>query len=96
MVWPRSACSPGWWDLTWAAVSAIALTVVAIGLLIGSLRGRAAQLIGPGIFLSLVTLALTITGINGTTGYGQQTWVPLSCRPGPARTCSTAGRARWT
>ncbi len=68
----------GWWALSWAGVSALALAVVAVGLLIGSLRGRGGSLIGPGIFLSLVTLALTITGINGTTGYGQQTWVPTT------------------
>ncbi|HEY5878416.1 MAG TPA: PspC domain-containing protein [Nakamurella sp.] len=68
----------GWWALTWAGVSAVALTIVAVGLLIGSLRGEGRSLIGPGIFLSLVTLALTITGISGTTGYGQQTWVPTS------------------
>jgi len=68
----------GWWALTWAGVSALALTIVAVGLLIGSLRGQGSSLIGPGIFLSLVTLALTITGINGTTGYGQQTWVPTT------------------
>ena len=68
----------GWWQLTWAAVSAIALTVVAIGLLIGSIRGRGHSLIGPGIFLSAVTLALTVTGIEGTTGYGQQTWAPTT------------------
>jgi hypothetical protein len=68
----------GWWALSWAGVSALALAVVAVGLLIGSLRGRGSSLIGPGIFLSLVTLALTITGINGTTGYGQQTWVPTT------------------
>jgi hypothetical protein len=68
----------GWWALSWAGVAALALAVVAVGLLIGSLRGRGGSLIGPGIFLSLVTLALTITGINGTTGYGQQTWVPTT------------------
>ncbi len=39
----------GWWNLSWAGVSALALTVVAIGLLIGSLRGRGHSLIGPGI-----------------------------------------------
>jgi phage shock protein PspC (stress-responsive transcriptional regulator) len=68
----------GWWQLSWAGVAATALAVVAIGLLIGSLRGRGQSLIGPGIFLSLVTLALTITGIDGTSGYGQQTWAPTS------------------
>ena len=68
----------GWWQLSWAGVAATALAVVAIGLLIGSLRGRGLALIGPGIFLSAVTLALAVTGISGTSGYGQQTWVPLS------------------
>lgn len=68
----------GWWALSWAGIAAVALTIVAVGLFIGSLRGQGSSLIGPGIFLSLVTLALTITGINGTTGYGQQTWVPTT------------------
>ena len=68
----------GWWALSWAGVTAVALTIVAVGLLIASLRGQGRSLIGPGIFLSLVTLALTITGINGTTGYGQQTWAPTT------------------
>lgn len=67
-----------WWSLSWAGVAAIALTIVAVGLLIASLRGQGGSLIGPGIFLSLVTLALAITGINGTTGYGQQTWTPTT------------------
>ena len=68
----------GWWQLTWAGVAATALVVVALGLLVGSLRGRAQWLIGPGIFLSALTVALAITGINGTDGYGQQTWRPAS------------------
>jgi phage shock protein PspC (stress-responsive transcriptional regulator) len=68
----------GWWQLSWAGVAATALVVVAIGLLIGSLRGRGKSLIGPGIFLSLLTLALTMTGISGTEGYGQQTWTPTT------------------
>ncbi len=68
----------GWWALTWAGVSALALTVVAVGLLIGSLRGQGRSLIGPGIFLSLLTLALTVTGINGTAAFGQQTWTPTT------------------
>lgn len=67
-----------WWQLSWAAVSATALAVLAVGLLIGSLRGRGHSLIGPGIFLSAVTLALAVTGINGTAGYGQQTWAPTT------------------
>jgi hypothetical protein len=68
----------GWWQLTWAGVAATALIVVALGLLIGSFRGRGQWLIGPGIFLSALTVALAITGINGTDGYGQQTWRPVS------------------
>jgi phage shock protein PspC (stress-responsive transcriptional regulator) len=67
----------GWWQLSWAGVAATGLLVLAVGLLVGSLSGgRGKSLIGPGIFLSLVTLALTITGIRGTEGYGQQTWTP--------------------
>jgi predicted membrane protein len=59
-------------------VSAIALAVVAIGLLVAALRGRSAQLIGAGVFLSLITLALTVTGLSGTQGYGEQRWTPTS------------------
>lgn len=68
----------GWWALSWAQVSAVALAVVAIGLLIAALRGRTAQLIGPGVFLCMVTIALTVTGISGTSGYGEQSWTPTS------------------
>ena len=60
----------GWWNLTWAQVAAIALGVLAVGLLFSALRGRGYSLIGPGVFLSLVTLALAVTGISGTSGYG--------------------------
>ncbi len=66
----------GWWTLTWAQVSAIALGVLAVGLLVSALRGRGYSLIGPGIFLSLVTLALAVTGISGTTGFGATTLTP--------------------
>lgn len=65
-----------WWALTWAQVSAIALGVLGIGLLVSALRGRGYSLIGPGIFLSLVTLALAVTGISGTSGYGATTLTP--------------------
>jgi phage shock protein PspC (stress-responsive transcriptional regulator) len=68
----------GWWALSWAEVSAIALTVVGVGLIIAALRGRGRSLIGPGIFLALLTLALTVTGVNGTQGYGDQTWTPTT------------------
>jgi phage shock protein PspC (stress-responsive transcriptional regulator) len=68
----------GWWHLTWAGVAATALVVVALGLLFGSLRGRGQWLIGPGIFLSALTVALTITGIDGTGVYGQEIWRPTT------------------
>ncbi|WP_157695387.1 PspC domain-containing protein [Nakamurella panacisegetis] len=61
----------GWWVLTWAQVAGISLGVLGLGLLISALRGRGYSLIGPGVFLSLVTLALAVTGVSGTTGYGQ-------------------------
>ncbi len=68
----------GWWPLSLAAASATALAVLAIGLFVGSLRGRGAALIGPGIFLSVLTLGLTITGLDTTSAYGQQSWAPTS------------------
>jgi hypothetical protein len=68
----------GWWHLTWAGVTATALVVLALGLLVGSLRGRGQWLIGPGIFLSALTVALTITGIDGTGVYGQEIWRPTT------------------
>ena len=68
----------GWWALSWAQVSAIALAVVALGLLVAAIRGRSAHLVGPGIFLALITLALTVTGLSGTGGYGEQRWTPAS------------------
>lgn len=68
----------GGWSLPWAAVSGAALAVVAVGLLVGSLRGRGQTLIGTGVFLSLVTLALTVTGLQGTSGYGEQRWQPTT------------------
>lgn len=60
----------GWWGLTWAQVSGLTLAVLAIGLLFSALRGGGRSLIGGGVFLSLVTLALAVTGLSGTTGYG--------------------------
>ncbi|MET3804847.1 phage shock protein PspC (stress-responsive transcriptional regulator) [Nakamurella sp. UYEF19] len=61
----------GWWTLAWSQVAGIALGVLGLGLLFSALRGRGYSLIGPGVFLSLVTLALAVTGISGTSGYGQ-------------------------
>ncbi len=68
----------GWWALSWAEVSAIALAVVGVGLILAALRGRGRPLIGPGIFLALLTLALTVTGVNGTQNYGGKVWTPAS------------------
>jgi phage shock protein PspC (stress-responsive transcriptional regulator) len=70
----------GWWALSWAEVSAIALSVVGVGLIIAAMRGRGhgRPLIGPGIFLALLTMALSVTGINGTRDYGAQTWAPTT------------------
>ena len=83
----------GWWALTWAQVSAIALGVLAVGLLVSALRGRGYSLIGPGIFLSLVTLALAVTGISGTTGYGATTLTPTYAQLQDSYT-SNAGELR--
>lgn len=68
----------GWWALSWGQVSAIALSVVALGLLVSALRGRGLSLVGPGIFLTLVTLALGFTGIHGTQGFGATHWQPTT------------------
>ncbi|AZI58638.1 PspC domain-containing protein [Nakamurella antarctica] len=65
----------GWISWPWAVVSAAMLAVVALGLFVASLRGRAPSLIGPGIFLSVLTLALSVSGISGTAGFGNQLWV---------------------
>ena len=74
----------GWWALTWAQVSGLALAVLAAGLLLASLRGRGRSLIAPGIFLSLVTAALAISGISGTAGYGAMTVAPTFADLQPA------------
>lgn len=68
----------GWWTLTWAQVSGIALAVLGLGLLFSALRGRGYSLIGPGVFLSLVTLALAVTGVSGTADYGSYDERPTS------------------
>jgi len=68
----------GWWVMSWAQVSGIALAVLAAGLFLSSLRGRGGALIGPGVALAVVTVCLSITGISGTSGYGEQAWRPTS------------------
>lgn len=81
----------GWWVLTWAQVSAIALTVVALGLLVSALRGRGYALAGPGVFLALVTMALTVTGLRGTDGFGERTYSVTAATPLQAEYVLQAG-----
>lgn len=81
----------GWWVLTWAQVSGIALAVLALGLLISALQGRGHSLIGPGVFLSLVTLALAVTGVSGTSGYGVAVFHPASLAEVQSNYSSSAG-----
>lgn len=65
----------GFWNLTWAAAAGITLAVLAVGLIVAALRGRGGRiLIGPGVFVAVLTLALSVVGLEGTAGYGQQTW----------------------
>ena len=66
----------GWWALTWAQVSGLTLAVLSLGLFFSALRGGGRSLLGPGVFLSLVTLALAVTGLTGTTGYGATSMTP--------------------
>ena len=68
----------GWWALTWAQVSGLTLAVLAVGLLFSALRGSGRSLIGGGVFLSLVTLALAVTGISGTNAYGATDLTPAT------------------
>lgn len=66
----------GWWMMSWATVSASVLAVIALGLLIGAVRGRGHALIGQGIFFSILTLALSVTGLSGTDNYGDFRYTP--------------------
>jgi phage shock protein PspC (stress-responsive transcriptional regulator) len=69
----------GWWHLPWSAVTGITLGILAVGLGVAALRGRGGRmLIGHGVFLAVLTLVLSVSGLNGTSGYGQQTWTPNS------------------
>lgn len=68
----------GRWALTWAQVSGLTLAVLAVGLLFSALRGGGRSLIGGGVFLSLVTLALAVTGLTGTSAYGSTDVRPAS------------------
>ncbi|MBM9475924.1 PspC domain-containing protein [Nakamurella flavida] len=68
----------GWWALSWAAVMAVPLTVVALGLFVGAFRGQGRSLVGTGVFLSIATVGLALTGVTGTDGFGEQRWTPTS------------------
>jgi phage shock protein PspC (stress-responsive transcriptional regulator) len=68
----------GWWAFPWAVVTGVALGVVGLGLLVGAFAGRGRALIPLGVFLSLVTIALGVTGIQGTSGFGNEHWQPTS------------------
>lgn len=70
--------STGWWQLNWAVVSASALAVVAVGLFVSAVRGRRSKLIGFGIVLAIATGFFTLTGMDGTGGFGERTWTPQS------------------
>lgn len=70
--------SAGWWQLSWAAISASALAVLAVGILFSAIRGRRSRLIGAGIMLSIVTAFLTLTGLDGSEGFGGRQWTPQS------------------
>jgi phage shock protein PspC (stress-responsive transcriptional regulator) len=68
-----------WWHLPWSTVTGIALGIIGVGLALAALRGRGGRmLIGHGIFLAVLTLVLSVSGLSGTSGYGQQTWTPTS------------------
>lgn len=74
-----SGVAAGWWHLAWSTVTGIALGIIGVGLALAALRGRGGRmLIGHGIFLAVLTLALSVSGLSGTSGYGQQTWTPTS------------------
>lgn len=65
----------GTWHLAWATVAGITLAVIAVGLAASALQGRGGRiLIGPGIFVAILTLALSVVGFSGTGGYGRQVW----------------------
>ncbi|OJV23893.1 MAG: hypothetical protein BGO26_03485 [Actinobacteria bacterium 69-20] len=84
----------GWWSLYWSAITGITLAVVGVGLIVASLRGVGGRhLIGPGIFLALLTLGLTVTGISGTHGFGAQTWTPTLVTDVQTAYSWTAGQA---
>ena len=64
----------GVWSLSWAQVAAIPLVLIALGLLLSAAAGRGLALVGPAILLTVVTLALGVTGLRGTDGYGNENW----------------------
>lgn len=81
-------------DMPWSAVAGFTLGILALGMLIASLRGRGARLlIGPGVFVAVLTLALTVTGLQGTGGFGGHTWTPASAAEVEGRYVWNAGDA---
>lgn len=80
--------------LSWSVVTGVTLSILALGMLIAALRGRGARvLIGPGIFLAVLTLALTVTGLQGTSGFGGHTWTPTSAAEAESHYVWNAGDA---
>jgi phage shock protein PspC (stress-responsive transcriptional regulator) len=68
----------GWWAMSWAAIGGIALAIVAIGLLVQAFRGKSITLVGPGVLLSVATVALALTGLAGTASVGDINWAPTT------------------
>ena len=70
-----------------ATVAAAMLAVLAIGLLVGALRGRARWLIAPAIVLLLVAQAATAipraVSSSWGSGVGDRTWTPTVSQPAP-------------
>ena len=64
----------GVWSLSWAQVAAIPLVVVALGLLLSAAAGRGLALVAPAVLLTVATMALGVTGLHGTAGYGNENW----------------------
>ena len=68
----------GVWSLSWAQVAAIPLVVVALGLLLSAAAGRGLALVAPAVLLTVATMALGVTGLHGTAGYGNENWQPTA------------------
>lgn len=72
-----AALMAGGWSWPWARVTALGLAVVAVGMLIAALAGRGVRrLIVPAVILTVLTLGLSVTGLSGTSDYGDVSWAP--------------------